>query len=146
MADISIGSIYETKVPGYDAPADIQAALRLYHYGSGDYTPSNTDKTQLVNPSIAYHLKTIQDSIDAINALGAGGQVSSTLPTGKPEGFMWVDSSSSPGVAPVNPTAIYTTATPSSPSDGTLWVVKGSSPLTMKIYDSATSTWKTIGA
>jgi len=50
------------------------------------------------------------------------------------------------GVSPVNPTAIYISGTPTSPTDGTLWVVKGSSPLLMKIYDSATSTWKTIGA
>lgn len=146
MADVSIGSIYETKVPGYDANADIQAALRLYHYGSTTYDPANTNTSALVNPSMAYHLKVIQDSINAINALGAGGQVSSTLPTGKPEGYIWVDSSSTPGVAPTNPTAIYTTETPTSPTDGTLWVVKGSSPLLMKIYDSSTSSWKTIGA
>lgn len=146
MADSSIGNIYETKVPGYDANADIQAALRLYHYGSTSYDPANTNKAVLVNPSIAFHLKTIQDSIDAINALGAGGQVSTTLPTGKPEGYIWVDSNSTPGVSSVNPSAIYTSATPTSPTDGTLWVVKGSSPLLIKIYDSATSTWKTIGA
>jgi hypothetical protein len=107
---------------------------------------SNTDEAQLVNPSIAYHLKTIQDSIDAINALGAGGTVSATEPTTVSEGYVWLDTSSAPGVSPVNPTAIYISTTPTSPTDGTLWVVKGSSPLLMKIYDSATSTWKTIGA
>jgi hypothetical protein len=146
MADADIGSIYPTKIPGYDANADIQAALRLYHYGSNTYLTSNIDEAQLVNPSIAYHLKTIQDSIDAINALGAGGTVSATEPTTVSEGYVWLDSSSTPGVSPVNPTAIYISGTPTSPTDGTLWVVKGSSPLLMKIYDSATSTWKTIGA
>lgn len=145
MADADIGSIYPTKIPGYDANADIQAALRLYHYGSNTYLTSNTDEAQLVNPSIAYHLKTIQDSIDAINALGAGGTVSATEPTTVSEGYVWLDTSSAPGVSPVNPTAIYISTTPTSPTDGTLWVVKGSSPLVMKIYDSSTSTWKTIG-
>ena len=146
MADVSIGNIYETKVPGYDAPADIQAALRLYHYGSGTYTTSNTDKTQLVNPSIAYHLKTIQDSITALEELGVGGIYSSTTPTSPVEGFIWVDSASSPNLEPTLPDATYISSTPTSPVDGQLWVVKGSSRLLMKIYDSATSTWNTIGA
>lgn len=146
MADADIGAIYPTKIPGYDANADIQAALRLYHYGSTDYTASNTDESALVNPSIAYHLKTIQDSIDAINALGAGGTVSATEPTTVSEGYIWLDTASSPGVSPVNPTAIYISTTPAYPTDGTLWVVKGSSPLLMKIYDASDSTWKTIGA
>lgn len=145
MADADIGAIYPTKIPGYDANADIQAALRLYHYGSNTYTASNTDESQLVNPSIAYHLKTIQDSIDAINALGAGGIVSATEPTTVSEGYVWLDTSSAPGVSPANPTAIYISSTPTSPTDGTLWVVKGSSPLIMKIYDASDSTWKTIG-
>jgi hypothetical protein len=146
MADTSIGNIYSTKIPGYDDAADIQAALRTYHYGSSSYSTGNSDLEQLVNPSIAYHLKTIQDSINAINALGTGAIAQTSMPTDKPEGYLWLDTDSAPNSTPTNPTAIYTTTAPSTPTDGTLWVVKGSSPLLMKIWDATDDQWKTIGA
>jgi hypothetical protein len=146
MADVSIGNIYSTKVPGYEDAADIQSALRTYHYGSSTYDETNSNTAALVNPSIAYHLKNIQDSVDALEALGTGSVVSNTQPTTVQEGLLWLDIDSTPGTTPVNPTAIYTAIEPSTPTDGTLWCVKGSSPLLLKIYNSATSTWNTIGA
>jgi len=146
MADVSIGNIYSTKVPGYEDAADIQSALRTYHYGSSSYDETNSNTAALVNPSIAYHLKNIQDSIDALEALGTGSIVSNTQPTTLQEGLLWLDVDSEPGNTPSNPTAIYTAIEPSNPTDGTLWVVKGSSPLEMKIYNSATEEWDTIGA
>jgi hypothetical protein len=146
MADVSIGNIYSTKVPGYEDAADIQSALRTYHYGSSAYDETNSNAAALVNPSIAYHLKNIQDSIDALEELGTGSIVSNTQPTTVQEGLLWLDINSTPGTTPVNPTAIYTAIQPSTPTDGTLWCVKGSSPLLLKIYNSATSTWNTIGA
>ena len=145
MADVSIGNLYPTKVPAYEAAADIQAALRTYHYGSSTYVTTNDNPANLVNPSRAYYLKQLGDSITALQALGVGGSVSTTTPTNVPEGYIWVDSDSSPLAQPTNPTAIYTTTEPSSPTDGTLWVVKGSSPLIMKIYDSGATAWRTIG-
>lgn len=146
MADVSIGNIYSTKVPGYEDAADIQSALRTYHYGSSTYDETNSNTAALVNPSIAYHLKNIQDSIDALEALGTGSVVSNTQPTTVQEGLLWLDIDSVAGSTPTNPTAIYTAIEPSNPTDGTLWVVKGSSPLEMKIYNSATEAWDTIGA
>ena len=145
MADVSIGNIYSTKVPGYEDAADIQSALRTYHYGSSTYDETNSNTATLVNPSIAYHLKNIQDSIDALEELGTGSIVSNTQPTTVQEGLLWLDIDSTPGSTPVNPTAIYTAIEPSTPTDGTLWCVKGSSPLLLKIYNSATSDWDTIG-
>jgi hypothetical protein len=145
MADVSIGNIYSTKVPGYEDAADIQTALRTYHYGSSTYDETGSNTAALVNPSIAYHLKNIQDSIDALEALGTGSVVSNTQPTTVQEGLLWLDIDSTPGSTPVNPTAIYTSIEPSTPTDGTLWCVKGSSPLLLKIYNSATSDWDTIG-
>jgi hypothetical protein len=146
MADVSIGNIYSTKVPGYEDAADIQSALRTYHYGSSAYDETNSNAAALVNPSIAYHLKNIQDSIDVLEELGTGSIVSNTQPITVQEGLLWLDIDSTPGTTPVNPTAIYTSIEPSTPTDGTLWCVKGSSPLLLKIYNSATSTWNTIGA
>lgn len=68
MAAESIGVLVPTKIPGYVDSADIQAALRLYHYGSYSYDPANTSAASLVNPSIAYTLNDIQVQIDDIVA------------------------------------------------------------------------------
>ena len=63
MAAESIGSLVPTKIPGYADSADIQAALRLYHYGSYTYDTSNTNTANLVNPSIAYTINNLQTQI-----------------------------------------------------------------------------------
>jgi hypothetical protein len=65
----SIGNLYETNVPALSDTADIQEALRIYHYGApsgsgvGQYPPTNTDPTNLVSTSIAYHLYNLQEQI-----------------------------------------------------------------------------------
>ena len=69
MATESIGALVPTAIPGYEDAADIQAALRAYHYGSYAYSPANTSPGSLVNPSIAY---TITDLQSQITALGSG--------------------------------------------------------------------------
>jgi hypothetical protein len=79
MAAENIGDLIPTKIPGYSDAADIQAALRLYHYGSYSYDPANTSAASLVNPSIAYTLNDLQDQIDII---GSGG-ISPTVLTAK---------------------------------------------------------------
>ena len=89
MASESIGNLYPTEIPGYVDSADIQAAFRLYHYGSLAYDIENTDTTQLVNPSIAYTLNDLQDQI--IN-LDPAGSVSLATVTAK--GDLLVASSS----------------------------------------------------
>lgn len=61
----SIGSLYPTAIPGYSDAADIQAALRVYHYGSYAYNTANTSTASLVNPSIAYTLNDLQTQITA---------------------------------------------------------------------------------
>jgi len=66
MAIESIGAIYSTKIPGYADNADVQVALRLYHYGSATYDTTNTNVANLVNPSIAYTLNNLQTQITAI--------------------------------------------------------------------------------
>jgi hypothetical protein len=66
MAAESIGNLIPTKIPGYADAADIQAALRVYHYGSYSYDPANTSAASLVNPSIAYTINDLQEQIDDI--------------------------------------------------------------------------------
>jgi hypothetical protein len=67
MAAESIGNLVPTKIPGYADAADIQAALRLYHYGDYAYTSSNSNTANLVNPSIAYTINSLQTQISAID-------------------------------------------------------------------------------
>ena len=67
MAAESIGSLVSTKIPGLSDQADIQAALRLYHYGSYTFDTAETDTAELINPSIAYSINDLQEQIDAVD-------------------------------------------------------------------------------
>ena len=51
--------LFNTKIPALGDPADIQAALRLYHYGSDTYDGANTLTANLVTPSIAKHFQNL---------------------------------------------------------------------------------------
>lgn len=66
MAVESIGTLVPTKIPGYVDAADIQSALRAYHYGSYSYDPTNSNTGQLVNPSVAYTINDLQTQITNI--------------------------------------------------------------------------------
>jgi len=67
MAVESIGTLVPTKIPGYTDAADIQAALRAYHYGSYTFDTAETNKANLINPSIAYTISGLQDQVTAID-------------------------------------------------------------------------------
>jgi hypothetical protein len=71
MAAESIGALYSTKIPGYADNADIQAAFKLYHYGSLDYDTSETDVAELINPSVAYTLNDLQEQITGLDPSGS---------------------------------------------------------------------------
>jgi hypothetical protein len=70
MAAESIGALYSTKIPGYADNADIQAAFKLYHYGSTDYNTANANTANLVNPSLAYTLNDLQGQINSLDPEG----------------------------------------------------------------------------
>ena len=71
MASETIGTLYPTKIPGYVDNADIQAAFKLYHYGSLEYNSSNSDVANLVNPSIAHTLNDLQEQITDLDPSGS---------------------------------------------------------------------------
>jgi hypothetical protein len=71
MASESIGALYSTKIPGYADNADIQAAFKLYHYGSLEYDKTNVNTASLVSPSIAYTLNDLQVQIDDLDPAGS---------------------------------------------------------------------------
>ena len=70
MAAENIGTLIPTKIPGYSDAADIQAALRVYHYGSYTFDTAESNTANLVNPSIAYTISDLQSQIDGISGLG----------------------------------------------------------------------------
>ena len=131
MATESIGTLIPTAIPGYADAADIQAALRAYHYGSYTYDPANTSPASLVTPSIAKTIYDIQADITTLeNRPSSGGDVATTAPvpsdftpSGIPNGYIWVDQDGTIGGQPISATAVFTASAPTSNlSTGVIWV------------------------
>lgn len=137
--------VYNTKVPGYEDAADIQAALKLFLYGSSSFDPNAENaRDNLPNPSIARYIKVMQDEIDALQESGFGSSYGDE-PLDPPVGYVWMSSETQP-VVPLVQAVIYQDSAPTEVANGLLWVDKNSSPLTMYVYDATSSTWKEIGA
>jgi hypothetical protein len=144
MASEDIGALFNTKIPGYDDPADIQDALKLFLYGSTTYDETNTDPNNLLTPSLAKHLQTIKDRAE----LGTGSdyltetEVENLTPT---DGYIWVDVNSTGNGHPIYATAVYTNEAPTTGlADGIIWVDKDASPQRAYIYDAGSSSWVLI--
>jgi len=145
MAAENIGNIFPTKIPALGDVADIQEALRLYHYGSTEYDPSNTDKDELPVPSMANNLKLLEQDIQALEDSGIGSEYTGTEPADVPDGFIWVDANATGEIQVGLPTAFYQNEPPTEGlTEGMLWVDKDSIPLAMYIYDSLIG-WREIG-
>jgi hypothetical protein len=71
MAVENIGTLVPTKIPGYADSADIQAALRAYHYGSYTFDINEDDPAELINPSIAYTINDLQEQLDNVDLSAA---------------------------------------------------------------------------
>jgi hypothetical protein len=69
----AVGSLYSTLIPSLSDSADIQEALRLYHYGAasgtapGEYDPTNTNTVLLPVESVAYYLNNLQGQITTLS-------------------------------------------------------------------------------
>ena len=133
MATESIGTLIPTAIPGYTDSADIQAALRAYHYGSYSYDPANTSPASLVTPSMAKTIYDIEQDIIALEAKpSSGGEVDNTEPAPAdftppeiPDGFIWVDSNGTVGGQPTSATSVFTNSAPTtSLTTGVIWVDK----------------------
>jgi len=66
MAVEDIGNLVPTKIPALIDDANIQDALRAYHYGSYDFDTAENDPAELLNPSIAYTINDLQNQIEEI--------------------------------------------------------------------------------
>ncbi len=136
-----IGYLYKTSIPELTENADIQAALRLYHYGS-PYDPDNQLDSAVNADSIAGMLKLINARITNVEDSGVGSTYSSTEPENPADGYIWMDADDTLGAMP-GLIAAYQTSAPSSPVTGALWVDStDTNALSLKVYDG--TTWKVI--
>jgi hypothetical protein len=158
MAVENIGNLVPTKIPALSDDANIQDALKAYHYGSYDFNTAETNTANLLNPSIAYTITNLQTQITTKAALEVAARDSSrattTAPTAAaftafsntiPDGYVWLDTDSSAGVGYYSATSAYTTTAPSTNlANGLIWIKKGSSPLEMYVYNGDTSTFNRV--
>ena len=158
MAVENIGNLVPTKIPALIDDANIQDALKAYHYGSYDFDTAETNTANLLNPSIAYTINNLQTQINTKAALEVAARDSSrattTAPTAAaftafsntiPDGYVWLDTDSSAGVGYYSATSAYTTTAPSTNlANGLIWIKKGSSPLEMYVYNGDTSTFNRV--
>ena len=158
MAVENIGNLVPTKIPALSDDANIQDALKAYHYGSYNFDTAETNTANLLNPSIAYTITNLQTQITTKAALEVAARDSSrattTAPTAAaftafsntiPDGYVWLDTDSSAGVGYYSATSAYTTTAPSTNlANGLIWIKKGSSPLEMYVYNGDTSTFNRV--
>ena len=158
MAVENIGNLVPTKIPALSDDANIQDALKAYHYGSYDFNTAETNTANLLNPSIAYSITNLQTQITTKAALEVAARdisrATTTAPTAAaftafsntiPDGYVWLDKDSSAGVGYYAATSVYTTTAPSTNlANGLIWIKKGSSPLEMYVYNGDTSTFNRV--
>lgn len=142
MASEDIGPVYTTQIPGYEDAADIQAALKLYHYAT---TTVPTDEEDVLPNSIAGHLKALDSRLDDVEGVRTGGDVLDAQPISVPDGFIWLDSESSGGAGAVYSQVVYSNEAPTDNlADGVLWVDKDANPQRAYIYDLGEESWVAI--
>ena len=158
MAVENIGNLVPTKIPALSDDANIQDALKAYHYGSYDFNTAETNTANLLNPSIAYSITNLQTQITTKAALEVSARdisrATTTAPTAAaftafsntiPDGYVWLDKDSSAGVGYYAATSVYTTTAPSTNlANGLIWIKKGSSPLEMYVYNGDTSVFNRV--
>jgi hypothetical protein len=158
MAVENIGNLVPTKIPALIDDANIQDALKAYHYGSYDFDTAETNTANLLNPSIAYTINNLQSQITTKAALEVAARDSSrastTAPTAAaftafsntiPDGYVWLDKDASAGVGYYAATSVYTATAPTTNlANGLIWIKKGSSPIEMYVYNGDTSVFNRV--
>jgi hypothetical protein len=61
----NIGTIYNVKIPSLNDDANIQEALKIYHYGTLSTIDDVTDLDNAVNPGVAVYLRQIQNDVSS---------------------------------------------------------------------------------
>ena len=149
------GFFYNSQVPDLDDDANIQEALRLYHYGNSD--PENEDPESIDPESISGHFQDVANRFtDVLSYYRTAGDFTSVEPTGTPagtsldegvpDGYIWVDASESGGPSTRYYAAVYYTNTAPSTdlSNGVVWVDKDSALQTAYVWDADSVAWIAI--
>lgn len=138
----SIGSIFPTQIPSLTENANIQDALKIFHYGTK--TPP-TSISQLAPASVAGHLQSANVRLTALEALGIGSIYSTNEPTAKVDGSIWVKSNSN---APIYQNFFVASYQPTEPTEflenGAIWI--NSTTKAIKVYDDVTEEWETVSS
>jgi hypothetical protein len=135
---------YNTSIPELVDNANIQEALRIYHYGSL-IPPENIEA--VLPSSVAGHLKTMSTRVTGLETQGIGSSYLSSEPSSIPNGYIWVDADSAAPifdetVVSVPSVVKYQNSAPSTNlKDGMQWVDKDDAFLTMYVYDQGSTTW-----
>lgn len=158
MAVENIGNLVPTKIPALIDDANIQDALKAYHYGSYDFDTAETDPAELLVPSMAHTINDLQEQIDNQTDLElAARNISSaqnsapvaanfaTFSATIPNGYIWVDKDAAAPVGYLSATSLYTATQPSTGlANGVIWIKKGTNPLEMYVYNSDTSSFDQV--
>lgn len=131
--------VYNTQIPSLDDAADIQKAFRLYHYGSSTVPQ---DENEIVEKSVVGYIKALDTRVDTLESNGAGSDYidvsPSEFPTGKPDGFIWMDANSSVGDFTSYASAIYSPIEPDTDlTAGLIWVDSSTTPPTSNVYNGS---------
>ena len=135
---------YNTPMPALIDNANIQEALRIYHYGS-KIPPTNMNA--VVSSSVAGHLKTMATRVGNLENQGIGSVYSANEPSSIPNGYIWVDADSAAPVFDETVVSVpsvvrYQNSQPTTNlKDGMQWVDKDDAFLTMYIYNESTTSW-----
>ena len=158
MAVENIGNLVPTKIPALIDDANIQDALRAYHYGSYDFDPAESDPAELLVPSIAHTINDLQEQInDNADLEEAARDISSAQNSAPvaadftafsatiPDGYIWVDKDASAPVGYLSATSLYTATQPTTGlANGVIWIKKGSSPIELYVYNGDTSSFDQV--
>jgi hypothetical protein len=158
MAVENIGNLVPTKIPALIDDANIQDALKAYHYGSYDFDTAETDTAELLVPSMAHTINDLQDQIDTKAALEVAARNISSAQNSAPvaanftafsetipNGYIWVDKDAAAPVGYLSATAIYANDEPTENlANGLIWIDKNTDPIEMYAYNSSTSSWDEV--
>jgi hypothetical protein len=135
---------FNTSIPGLADNADIQEALRIYHYGTKTPPPNLAGVT---SKSVAGYLKSISDRVQAVESTGIGSGYLTNEPTSIPNGYLWVDADSAAPVFDETVVSVpsvvkYQNAQPTTNlKDGMVWVDKDDQFINTYVYDQTATSW-----
>jgi len=135
--------LYNTQIPTLSEDANIQEALRLYHYGVASNLPQTN--SAIVPQSMSGHLKAIDSKIITLQSKGLGSIYSATEPVSPDNGYVWVNANSSASIAqngrPI--VSFFQSSAPASGmTSGMIWV--DSDNLSMYVYDG--DSWELVSS